>query len=353
MIKFSFIIPVYNCASYLINCVDCIRAIGLEQYEIILVNDGSQDGSALVCEKLSQQFEVIKYIFQSNQGVSSARNNGLSVATGEYVVFIDADDTIDSAKMRNLLYKIEENNSIDIALFGMSFDYYYHGKCYRNDLMGYPNEGLMTKNDLLSCFEELYLHNFISPVWNKVIRRKILTDNWIEFKKEMFIYEDLEFSIRCMTHCNSIYISPEIIYQYRQTEDEGNAGRRLAIIGDLCTVIKPIENALVLLYAKDGTNKSNEIINSILLKLYSVLLREKVNISSKNEIRNVGVQFDEWLNEKQIAHGDILSEQEWVYIDKVLNQKICSLMIDRKFIAIKHRLAVAVKSTQLYQNMHR
>lgn len=103
MKKFSFIIPVYNCDSYLISCIEKIQEIGLEQFEVILVNDGSSDNSEIICEKMSKEYETVNYVSQNNQGVSSARNHGLSRATGDYVIFLDADDTIEPKKLGQLL----------------------------------------------------------------------------------------------------------------------------------------------------------------------------------------------------------------------------------------------------------
>lgn len=340
--KISFIIPVYNCEEHLEHCVNCILSIKFSDYEIILVDDGSGDSSGQICDEFAQRYECIQTIHQQNQGVSKARNQGLSIASGDYVIFADADDTMDPVKMSKILSEMEEDGTIDLTFFGLSFDYYYRGTCYRRDALSYPFRQKMDRKQLRRIFYELYDCNAVSPVWNKVIRRKVLTDNQIEFAEDMFLYEDLEFSIRCMACCNVFYNSPEIIYHYRQSEDEGNAGRRLCAIDDISDIVRRVETAVQYLNLQQD-------ISRILLKLYLVLLREKIRVSPKKEIAQLGTQLSDWLTEKGIEHGSIVPEREWQFIDDIIHQRLCKLVVTRKLAAAKHRLAIVVKSTGLYQ----
>ena len=98
-LNISIIIPLYNCESFIRTCVESILCMNRDDIEIILINDGSTDGTGNICENLAKSSEFVHYFYQENQGVSTARNNGLSKAQGEYVLFIDADDTIDSEEM--------------------------------------------------------------------------------------------------------------------------------------------------------------------------------------------------------------------------------------------------------------
>ena len=90
----SVIIPAYNCENTLKRTVESIIASGLVDYEIIIVNDGSTDNTTSVCNSLCDQYSFIKYSEQENSGVSAARNRGISIATGEYIMFFDADSNI-------------------------------------------------------------------------------------------------------------------------------------------------------------------------------------------------------------------------------------------------------------------
>ncbi len=91
--RFSVVIPAYNCAGTLEGTVDSIRASGLTDLEIILIDDGSTDGTAEVCDGLVGRFPEVRCVHQSNEGVSAARNRGIDESEGEYIWFVDSDDT--------------------------------------------------------------------------------------------------------------------------------------------------------------------------------------------------------------------------------------------------------------------
>ncbi len=345
MKKFSFIIPVYNCAGYLTECVNSILAVGMNYYEIILVNDGSKDNSAQVCKRLLETNDSIKYLYQENRGVSAARNRGISIATGDYVIFLDADDTIDSSLMKKALHMVEENDGIDLAIYGLSFDYYYHKNCYRKDKCYYTQDGYI--DDWVNIIDKLYEANILSPVWNKVFRKDILINNHLLFNTEMFLYEDLEFSIRYLAYCNVIYNIPECIYHYRQTEDEGNAGRRLMRIEHLSNIINQIENAFDQLTEIKNITGQTPKIKCVLLDLYCVLAKEKIATSNRREIAKICYDFRQWMDSKNI----LISEKNVIMVHKLLNHRIQYFILKRFYIKQRHKIAVWIKSRKLYQKI--
>lgn len=345
MVEFSIIIPVYNCEKYLEISINAIIKLQKENYEIILVDDGSTDLSAEICDKLTKKYEKIRCIHQNNQGVSEARNRGLQLAIGEYVLFLDADDTIETEKLCQLMKIIEVDTSIDMAVFGMSFDYYYQGKLYRQDKLPPPFNGKVCKEQWLERMYELYTANSLSPIWNKIIRRSILKKNNLILSSEMFIYEDLEYSLRCMAYCDNIYFDSNIIYHYRQAEDEGNAGRRLTKIDHITDLIKKIEKALDELIKNQNAQGNQKGIKTILLKLYLTLAREKISVTNTKGIKSVCIDFRTWFVEYD---GEYLNNEK-TYITQLLNRKIYILALKRYYTAIRHKLAIRIKSMNWYQ----
>ena len=114
----SVIIPVYNVAEYIDRCVDSLLSQTYSNIEIILINDGSTDNSSEVCHRLGDRHsDKIKVIDQENKGVSAARNAGLDIANGEYIVFVDADDWVSNKYVEKLYTAITENDS-DLAFCG-------------------------------------------------------------------------------------------------------------------------------------------------------------------------------------------------------------------------------------------
>ena len=122
MEKVSVIIPVYNSEKYLKSCIESIRKQTYTDLEIILVDDGSTDKSGKICDEYMKMDTRIVAIHQENQGVSTARNNGLKAATGKYVRFIDSDDYIGADNIKNMVSAIIENGS-DLAVQNLTFSY--------------------------------------------------------------------------------------------------------------------------------------------------------------------------------------------------------------------------------------
>ena len=110
--KFSFIIPVYNVAQYLDECIKSVLRQSYKDYEIVLVDDGSTDGSEKLCDKYASEYERIRVIHQKNAGVSVSRNVGIQAAKGEYFIFIDSDDVWIGDKLGLLAEKTKEEPDI-------------------------------------------------------------------------------------------------------------------------------------------------------------------------------------------------------------------------------------------------
>lgn len=340
MSRFSFIIPVFNCKKYLAGCVESILAIGITDYEILLVDDGSTDGSGSLCDELVRTKKNICCYHQENRGVSAARNQGLELATGDYVLFLDADDRIEPEQMKLVLQEAEQDSDIDLAIFGMSFDYYHHQTCYRRDILCYPEPGHLPREKWMGDFEGLYATNALSSICNKVFRREIMEQYGLLFRTDMFLYEDLEFSIRYLAHCNTIFNMPEPVYHYRQSEDEGNAGRRLKRIPDITSLINQIEDAAEGLIRTSEDNQVADQIGHILVSLYLVLAREKIAVSTKNEIGQICDAFRHWMENRNIA----IDTEQQKNVDLLINRKVNQIVMHRTYVSVRHWAAVRIKS---------
>lgn len=121
-IKVSFILPIYNVEKYLSECVESILAQTYSDFEILLVDDGSLDNCPALCDEWANVDPRVKVIHKSNGGVSSARNAGLKAANGEYVCFVDSDDTLPQEALEKLLSSIEMKNT-DMVVGAFQFQY--------------------------------------------------------------------------------------------------------------------------------------------------------------------------------------------------------------------------------------
>ena len=335
--NYSFIIPVYNCENYLAACVESILAAGCDDCEVILVNDGSTDGSHMVCDELAGNHSQVRVIHKKNGGVSTARNAGIDAARGEYLVFVDGDDTLDPEKLKAMMDSFQES-AADLAIFGISFDFYKNGTCYRTDELYYPHDGILTASQWQNSFAELYGANAVSSSCTKVFRRKLLEEHRIRFSEKMFLYEDFEFVLRYMTHCEIIFNVPRAVYHYRQSEDEGNAKRRLARIDCLSDFMGSIEAAVNALPGVPGEQKA-----AVLVGLYQTLAREKISGNGLGQIEKICDDYGRWYAGRGYTAGDNGFHRN------LMDRKALKLMFSDKKTALRHRVAVWAKTHNLYK----
>ena len=335
--KYSFVIPVYNCETYLAACVESILAAGIDDCEIILVNDGSTDGSGMVCDELAARFQEVRGLHKKNGGVSSARNAGIEAAGGEYLIFVDGDDTLDPGKLKEMADSFCESKA-DLAIFGISFDYYKNGVCYRSQVQSYPHDGMLTASRWKNDFYELYRNNAVSSSCTKIFRRSILEEYEIRFSEEMFLYEDLEFVLRYLSHCGPVFNVPQAIYRYRQSEDEGNTKRRLARIGCLSDFLAPIEAAVNGLPGVPEAQKE-----AVLVELLQILAREKICGAGLEQIAGICGDYAQWYRARGYAAGDGGFHRD------LCGGKAVKLMLQDRKTALRHRIAVWAKAHHLYK----
>lgn len=274
---FSVVIPAYNCKNTLADTVNSVLSSGLFDFEILLIDDGSVDGTSEICDVLVAQHSNIRCIHQKNCGVSTARNCGIEAARGDYVLFFDSDDRVDLDALKHPA-EITQQTLPDMLIFGLSFDYYCHGKLYRRDDLVCSREGMLSKAQWSAVFLELYECNALSPVWNKFIRRDILIVNQVRFRKDLIEMEDFLFTVQCMEHCGDIYLLPEAIYRYRQAENERSTFNRLIKIPSLTAYMQPFEDGIRQIVNQFSLgSKDLAAINDIVNRIYVSFFREQIH----------------------------------------------------------------------------
>ena len=328
MKKFSVIIPAYNCAKIIENTICSILASGLADFEIIIVDDGSTDETGKICDEMARQHGCIRCVHQENAGVSAARNRGIKEATGEYIWFFDADDSIDENALSRVV-EIIDDVVPDVLVFGMEFDYYHDGKIYRRDELLPPVEGNKSIKECNEMLYELFYSNALSSLCSRIIKKSIIEQAEICLREDMFLYEDIEFSLRVLAQCNNIFFVRESIYKYHQSEDEGSAGRRLKRIPHIPELIEKIEKPLA-----DARDKDR-----ILLSLYLTLAREKISASTKEEISVVCSDFKEWINKM----GLFSKIEQREYPMMIYNGQVSKLIARREYTKLRHGVANWIK----------
>lgn len=202
----SIIVPVYNIENYAENCIKSLVNQTYQDIEIILVDDGSTDNSGKICDDFAQQHELIKVVHKENGGLSSARNAGLDVASGDYIMFIDGDDYIAENAVEILLKHIA-NNDADMVQFDYeeTFVPYKSTKSSATD-----TKELVT--DLKQMFEKLYLIGGpAASSCTKLYKKELF--NTLRFK-EGIIHEDEFLITELLPQVKSILYIPDKLYFY-------------------------------------------------------------------------------------------------------------------------------------------
>lgn len=214
-IKVSIIIPVFNVERYLKQCLESVVNQTLNNIEIILVNDGSNDNSGIIARDYTSRYPFVKIIEQENCGQSVARNNGLAIANGKYIYFLDSDDYIEFNAMEDL-YNEAELNNLDLVLFdGISF--------YDEDISNKRKYNFIYKRNVKyldimdgqDCFAKLiYNKDYFPSPCLLFIRKSVIDKQKIQFY-ESIIHEDELFTFKLMFQCNRVK-SIDRIYFHRR-----------------------------------------------------------------------------------------------------------------------------------------
>ena len=214
-LRLSIIVPVYNTQKYLDDCIISLlnQDLSEDEYEIIFVNDGSTDNSAQVIEKYMENHPCIRLISQQNAGVSAARNNGIRIAKGEYIGFVDSDDYV-STEMYKEMLNIAETNKSDICACGMC-RLRGNGEIHESKMnFRQVYEGDDVRIGLLS---RAYASNgYLGSVWDKIFKRRLLIQEVIVFDELMKIGEDFWFVFNCLMHAQRVDFIDKPFYFYRE-----------------------------------------------------------------------------------------------------------------------------------------
>lgn len=213
---FSVVIPVYNTVHELERCVGSITEQTFRDFEIVLVDDGSRDGSGELCDALSLKDNRIKVIHKENSGCSEARNTGIRAATGEYLIFVDSDDMWDDKNALEEIAKIiSQKEATDVVCFGVAI-YDENGEKVKVRKPELPAETCDSKVQLVRHL--VYTNQYFSTSYVKVLRREFFLNHNLFFVKNL-LSEDIEWSARVLIHSRVLAVYPSAFYKRIQRSE--------------------------------------------------------------------------------------------------------------------------------------
>ena len=202
--KISVILPVYNAEKYLSSTLDSVLSGSFSDFEVIAVNDGSTDGSLGILNSYAERDNRIKIIDKQNTGVSDTRNVAIEAAEGDYLAFLDADD-IYSPEYLERMYSAATEKGADVTVCGYT--------TFRGDAPVFPDS--QGKEAKPVTVKELLDTGLMTPLWVKLVKRRMVIDNGISFKVEQRYSEDLFFSWKICSIADNMYILEDKLYGYR------------------------------------------------------------------------------------------------------------------------------------------
>ena len=203
----SIIVPIYNAEKTLVRCIESILAQEFSNFELIIIDDGSTDASGAICDEYAKKDFRIRVIHKQNGGVSSARNQGIDNAKGEWITFCDADDYVYPCWLTNF---IDNSQDADLVVQGIIAD----GNLYDFSKKGDRIIGIDFIGDSIVCIEKLFEKGILGYPWNKLFRRYIIAQNNLHFDSSIHLKEDEIFVLQYLKYCRVIQSTSKAGYYY-------------------------------------------------------------------------------------------------------------------------------------------
>ncbi|THD66773.1 glycosyltransferase [Robertkochia marina] len=279
--KLSFVLPAYNVAPFLQKCLDSIYSqnIELEDYEVIVINDGSTDDTEKILELFASKYSNFRFYSIKNGGVGRARNFGMDRAKGDFIWFVDPDDIISKDVLSKIIGHL--NASMDIVFVG-----YQIIKGNRSINKVSFERGVWDTADFLNS------GNYHNTVWCKIFKRKFLSDNQLRFNENLVVSEDLDFSFKALMKADIVNTLNVLAYEY---------------------------------FIRNGSlmNRRDQETMNRLARQSLMTSRELLKALSTIDSKILRNAFEKWWD--QFNYGLILSLYRYNYSGKVRNEVICGL----------------------------
>lgn len=217
--EISIVLPVYNVKEYLDECIKSILNQSFLNFELIIINDGSTDNSLEICERYRLLDKRIKLFSRKNKGVSRTRNEGIDLAVGDYIVFVDSDDILKKDYLLKL-YHVVEVNQCDMVISG-----YINNKLNREISPQFSLNCVQTGKELILSYPKIHTNNELCFSWRCLYKSSYLKNNHIKFHEKISIGEDFLFNFQAFLCSERVIAIPDCLYIYR-TDNLNSTMRR-------------------------------------------------------------------------------------------------------------------------------
>lgn len=299
--EFSIIIPIYNRENYISDVIESVIKQSFTKWELLLIDDGSADATGEICKEYADVDERISYIEKENGGVSTARNVGINLASGDFLIFLDSDNSLTEKCLEVLKRGLDTCADVDFIVYGYNESPTKAWIPEENEFGTVITKSSIRKNYLpthLNIYKQdtYFIKNF---VWNKCYSRNFLLKNHISFDEKRRTWEDGIFVVECLNKADKFLILPEIIYNaYCEEEMEHLSAKLfkkqiLQYISDESYFRKTLGDEFEFTtahYISSNFNVMNMMFNRV-VSVFGIEAKPIISTAIKNEI----VQF--WAQE--------------------------------------------------------
>lgn len=277
--KVTVIIPIYNTEKYLNRCLESVILQTYPNLEIILVDDGSTDNSGVICDNYAKKDSRVRVIHQINSGVSIARNIAIDVAQGEYIKFVDSDDTMDTFAIEKMIAK---SSGCDAIISGFR----YIDKINNNISQVIPEiNKKISQKEFKKIYIELYKKQLVGGPCTCLYKTNIIKKNGIKFRDNMSYGEDTLFNLEYFSKCDSLFILNDHYYNiYRERSDSLTQRYNPNRLDNVLDIARSIEKYIELSNEKQGQEFYKVYLNHMIACIDNVFNSDA--ILSADEKRN-------------------------------------------------------------------
>lgn len=329
MVRFSILVPVYNGEKYINECIDSILNQTYENFELIIVDDGSTDNSGVICDSYAKKDERIRVFHQENKGLYMTRIVLAEKISGEYGVFVDADDYVTEDWLEKVNKSITKTNA-DIVIYDFNKETSKGGFLYYNTIVGFPKSTIIESEELNKIYEQYFSSNRLNQMFTKVIKSSYLRDiSNFKIHEGLSTGEDAVFVSGILSKVKKIYYLKEALYFYRFNQKSITNTVSLNKMQDWDIMLKTKHDFRMLLNVDD--NKSLEKMASYCIEMciHKIVLITSVAIPLKEKVELLKKIKDEFFYKEysQYIRYEVLSSKRKIVYFLLKNSLYYALLL--------------------------
>lgn len=317
--KVSVIVAAYNLENEIEKCLQSLHEQTMAETEFLIIDDGSTDNTATVIKNYLNKVNDarFKYLYKQNGGQSDARNYGLNYATGEYIWFVDGDDTVVGTNSLQKLYQHAHDNNLDILVFNFKFNNKWNDK-YANKV-GLPN---IDNNKLLTGITIINEKLFNFSVWHMLYQKDFLKTNNFKFKQGSMA-EDLLFNMQVFIKAQRTMFTNIIgyCYHYRANSITKTTDKQMKIrrLQDVLTITTMADNLLRKYHISEQSNLANSLVRSYLSSLIEGCVTGYLSVSRQD--------IKQFMQGKKLGFKEKIKVFVFVYCPRFIQKWFCTKIL--------------------------